>query len=85
KLIGAAEQAITIATSAAKEVVDWFSSLAQSVGSATIEKEQKERAEKEARERQKAREKAKEQEAYRKRLQEISGRLQKDKGLGRGR
>lgn len=43
-----AAQAVTRATSAAKEMVDWFSSLAQSVGSATIEKEQKERAEKEA-------------------------------------
>ena len=85
KLIDAAEQAITRATSAAKEVVDWFSSLAQSVGSATIEKEQKERAEKEARERQKAQERAKEQEEYRKRLQEIAQRREQDRGRGRGR
>ncbi|MBS0981520.1 MobA/MobL family protein, partial [Acetobacter thailandicus] len=70
KLIDAAEQAITRATSAAKEVVDWFSSLAQSVGSATIEK---------------AQERAKEQEAYRKRLQEIAQRREQDRGRGRGR
>jgi len=41
KLIDAAEQAITRVTSTAKEVVDWFSSLAQSIGTMVLEEEDK--------------------------------------------
>ena len=74
KLIEAAEQVISRATTSAKEMVGWFFNLAQTVGQKNLEQERKEQAERVAKDRQQAREKLQEEQAYKKRLQEAGQR-----------